>query len=117
MIRSQKRKKIAHDRRAQSVRSKIKRDKPRVAIFRSAEHIYAQIVDDAQGKTLVACSTVTLKNLSGDKKEQAAAVGKELAKQALDAGLSKVSFDRGGFLYHGRVRALADALRAGGLEI
>lgn len=117
MIRSQKRKQIGRVRRANSVRAKIKRDKPRVSVFRSAQHIYAQIIDDAQGKTLVQCSTLALKDAAGDKKAQATAVGTELAKRALQAGIKKVSFDRGEFLYHGRVRALAEGLRAGGLEI
>jgi large subunit ribosomal protein L18 len=104
-------------RRALSVRSKIKHDKPRVSVFRSLNHIYAQVIDDVQGKTVASCSTLSFKDVSGDKKAQATAVGVELAKRALEAGVSQVSFDRGGCLYHGRIEALAEGLRKGGLEI
>src|SRR5581483_55359 len=92
--------------------------RPRLSVFRSANHIYAQIIDDTQGRTLVAASTVEsdLKGLSGQKAERAKAVGLELARRAKDAGISQVIFDRGGYLYHGRVKALADGAREGGLD-
>ena len=93
---------------------------PRVNIFRSSAHIYAQIVDDTRGHTLVATSSRdaevrrTLK--SGGNVAAAKAVGKELAKRALAAGITRIVFDRGGYAYHGRVKALADAAREGGLK-
>ena len=86
-------------------------------MFRSSSHIYAQLIDDAQHKTLVSCSTVELKELKGSKKEVAQAVGKELAARARKAGIERAVFDRGPFLYHGRVAALAEGLREGGLQI
>jgi large subunit ribosomal protein L18 len=98
------------------VRKKISgtNERPRVAIFRSAQHIYAQIIDDMQNKTLAAESDLKLK--TGKKAERATQVGELLAKKALSQKITKVVFDRGGFLYHGRVKALADGLRKGGLE-
>jgi large subunit ribosomal protein L18 len=90
-------------------------ERPRLAVFRSLHHIYAQLIDDESGRTLAAASTIELKAKS---KDLAAAqkVGQAIAKKAKDAGLSTVVFDRGGFLYHGRVKALADAAREAGLE-
>lgn len=90
---------------------------PRLSIFRSLNHIYGQVIDDVQGKTLVSCSSLELEKLNGTKAEKAHSVGLELAKRALSSGISKVSFDRGRFLYHGRVRALADGLREAGLQV
>jgi large subunit ribosomal protein L18 len=93
---------------------------PRLNIFRSLRHIYAQIVDDARGQTLVAASSLdneirqTLK--SGGNVDAAKVVGKTLAGRAVAAGITRVVFDRGGYAYHGRVRALADAARAAGLK-
>ena len=89
-------------------------------VFRSLSHIYAQVIDDSQGHTLVSASTVDpeveaqLRGLT--KTEQASVVGRVLAERALSQGVSRVVFDRGGYAYHGRVRALADAAREGGLE-
>jgi len=103
--------------RALRVRRKIKADVPRVSIFRSLTNIYAQIIDDNSHATLVSCSSLELKDLKGDKKAIANQVGKELAKRAQEKGVSEVTFDRGRFLYHGRVKALADGLREGGLKI
>ena len=80
-----------------------------VSVFRSASHMYAQLIDDAQHKTLASCSSIELKK-SGTKKEVAHAIGKELAQRALKAGVQEAIFDRGQFLYHGRVAALADGL-------
>jgi large subunit ribosomal protein L18 len=98
------------------VRKKISgtNERPRVAIFRSTQHIYAQIIDDLENKTLAAESDLKVK--SGNKSERATQVGEALAKKALGKKISKVVFDRGGFLYHGRVKALAEGLRKGGLE-
>lgn len=89
-------------------------DQPRVAVFRSTQHIYAQIIDDSAHKTLVSESDLKVK--TGNKSERAGAVGENLAKKALAQKITKVVFDRGGFLYHGRVKALAEGLRKGGLE-
>jgi len=92
--------------------------RPRLAVFRSAKHISAQVIDDVTGKTLAAASTTekALRSSSGGNKAAAEAVGKLIGERAKAAGVSAVVFDRGGFLYHGRVAALADAARAAGLE-
>lgn len=95
-------------------------DCPRLSVYRSLNHIYAQIIDDTKGTTLVACSTVEKVMAdavkSGDKKAAAKSVGKELAKRALEKGITDVVFDRGGYLYMGRVAALADGAREAGLK-
>ena len=91
---------------------------PRLNVFRSSKHIYAQIIDDVNGKTLVSASTLD-KELSsnyGGNKEAAREVGKLVAKRALEAGIKAVVFDRGGYIYHGRVMELAEGAREGGLE-
>ena len=103
--------------RALRVRRKIKADVPRVSVFRSLNNIYAQIIDDNSHTTLVSCSSLELKDLKGDKKAIANQVGKELAKRAQEKGLKEATLDRGRFLYHGRVKALAEGLREGGLKI
>lgn len=88
---------------------------PRVSVFRSNRHLFVQLVDDAKGKTVL--SAGDLRNeLKGDKKEKASRVGELLAQKALEKGVKKVVFDRGGFKYHGRIKSLADGLRKGGLE-
>lgn len=94
--------------------------RPRLSVHRSSKHIYAQIIDDADGKTLVAASSLE-KDLRGQfktgaDKAAAAAIGKLVAERALKAGVTAVVFDRGGYLFHGRVKALADAAREGGLS-
>jgi len=89
----------------------------RVSVFRSLKYIYAQIIDDIQQKTLVSCSSLELKDAKGNKTETAKNVGLELAKRAKSAGIEKVVFDRGRYLYHGRVQSLAEGLREGGLQI
>lgn len=93
---------------------------PRLCVYRSLSHIYAQIIDDTKGNTLVACSTVekeVMKAIEGkDKKGAAKVVGEQLAKKALAKGIDKVVFDRGGYLYIGRVAALADGAREAGLK-
>ena len=95
-------------------------ERPRLSVFRSNKNMYAQVIDDAAGKTLVAASTVekdVKAELSRTNDTEAAAyVGKLVAKRALDAGIKEVVFDRGGYLYHGKVKALADAAREAGLE-
>ena len=89
----------------------------RVTIFRSLRHIYGQIIDDSVGRTLVSCSSLELKNLTGDKKEIARGVGLELSKRAKEQNITaNLAFDRGRFLYHGRVKSFADGLREGGLN-
>lgn len=109
--------------RGSRVRYRVKQvrgDRLRLTVFRSSNHIYAQIIDDSQGKTLVAASTVekeVREGLSGcGNKAAAAVVGKRLAEKALQVDIRKVVFDRGGYLYHGRVKELADAARGAGLD-
>lgn len=111
----------ARQKRHLRIRSRIHgtADRPRLNVFRSLKHIYAQLIDDDRGQTIVAASTVDAA-LRGDlasipKVEEAARVGKLIAERAVAAGVTKVVFDRGGYLYHGRVRRLADAAREGGL--
>ena len=109
------------DRRRRRVRSALKAKgaiRPRLSIHRSGRHIYAQLIDDAQGRTLAAASSLDAdgKGKTGATTEAAAEVGKRVAERAVAAGVTTVVFDRGGFLYHGRVKALADAARASGLE-
>jgi len=111
-------------RRRKRVRKKIVggAERPRLSVFRSLKHTYAQIIDDIQGVTLVSASTLSdevkkeLGNGGHTKTDESKAVGKVLAQRALDRGIKRISFDRGGYLYHGRVRALADAARESGLE-
>ena len=107
--------------RAQRVRTAIRRNaggRPRLSVHRSGRHIYAQVIDDQQGRTVAAASTLdkTVRGKAGATAEAAADVGKRVAEAAKQAGVTKVVFDRGGFLFHGRVKALADAAREGGLE-
>jgi large subunit ribosomal protein L18 len=109
-------------RKHERVRKKISGtpERPRLNVFRSLNHIYAQVIDDVAGSTLAAASTLdeSLKGTleSGGNKGAAKAVGLLIAKKALDKGISSVVFDRGGYLYHGRVKELAEAAREGGLE-
>lgn len=91
-------------------------ERPRLNVFRSLNHIYAQIIDDTKGHTLVAASTLDKDVADSVKVEQAKAVGKLVAERAKAAGVSKVVFDRGGYLYHGRIKALAEGAREGGLD-
>jgi large subunit ribosomal protein L18 len=108
----------ARARRHRRVRAKVQgtAERPRLVVFRSNRGIEAQLVDDVAGHTLASASTSKLKPLQGDKKDQAAEVGKLLAAQAKQAGIETCVFDRGGYLYHGRVKALADGAREGGLR-
>ncbi len=105
------------ERRRRRVRTALKSragGRPRLSVHRSGRHIYAQIIDDAAGKTIAAANSLGTK--VGANVDAAASVGKALAEAAVKAGVSTVVFDRGGFLFHGRVKALADAARQGGLE-
>jgi large subunit ribosomal protein L18 len=107
------------DRRARRVRTRLKKlgaGRPRLSVFRSSKNIYAQVIDDARGVTLAHASTLEAKSEKGADKEAAARVGALIAKRALDKGVKEVVFDRGGYLYHGRVKALADAAREAGLD-
>ena len=92
--------------------------RPRLAVFRSLNHIYAQVIDDASGRTLAAASTVEkeLRGSKSTKSEEAAVVGRLIAERAKKAGVGQVVFDRAGFRYHGRIKSLADAAREAGLE-
>lgn len=133
MIHKVEKKKIrsrVHKRIRQKLRGTAER--PRLAVFRSVAHIYAQVIDDAQGRTLVAASSVAkdakparaakgaktskTKKTGGGNVAAAKAIGKLLAERAKEKGIAKVVFDRGGYPYHGRIKALAEAARAAGLE-
>ena len=106
-------------RRHRRVRAKVRgsAERPRLVVFRSNRGIEAQLVDDETGRTVAAASWIALdKSFKGDKSAQAAEVGKLLAANAKKAGVEAVVFDRGGYLYHGRVKALADGAREGGLQ-
>jgi large subunit ribosomal protein L18 len=106
------------ERRRRRVRTALKSrasGKPRLSVHRTGRHIYAQIIDDAAGRTVAAASTLGVKN-SGANVDAAVKVGQDIAAAAKKAGVTTVVFDRGGYLFHGRVKALADAAREGGLE-
>lgn len=105
-------------RRHARVRTKVSgtAECPRLNVFRSNAHIHAQIIDDTTGRTLVACSSVDMKLENGGNIEAAAKVGAEIAKRAQEKKIKNVVFDRGGYIYHGRVKALAEAAREAGLE-
>lgn len=106
----------AEVRRKMRVRAQVRsQDRARLSVHRSLSHIYAQIIDDQTGTTLAASSTLSLK-VSGNKTEAARAVGQDIAQKALAHGITKVVFDRGSSRYHGRVKALAEGAREGGLE-
>jgi len=107
--------------RRQRVRSKLRSQvagRPRLSVHRTGRHIYAQVIDDSKGATVASASTLDkdVKVKNGSTAEAAAEVGKRVAEAAKKAGVTSVVFDRGGFLFHGRVKALADAAREGGLE-
>ena len=98
-------------------------ERPRLSVFRSVSHIYAQVIDDLSGKTLVAAGStdpklkgVFAKDVRGGNMKGAEAIGKAIAERSIEKGIKRVVFDRGGFLYHGRIRAVADAARKAGLE-
>jgi large subunit ribosomal protein L18 len=109
----------ARERRHKRVRGKIAgtSERPRLVVTRSNRGIFAQLVDDRAGKTILSASWLqTKKSFTGNKTEQAAEVGRMLAREARKEGIDRIVFDRGGYLYHGRVKALAEALRGGGLN-
>jgi large subunit ribosomal protein L18 len=105
-------------RRHSRVREKVRgsAQRPRLAVFRSITHIYAQLIDDDAGRTLVAASSVDAKDAKGRKSELAKAVGATLGEKAKAKGIGEAVFDRGGYRYHGRVKALGDAARSAGLR-
>jgi large subunit ribosomal protein L18 len=111
---------LARMRRHRRVRKNVagSAQRPRLAVFRSARHIYVQVIDDTSGRTIASASTLdgTMKTAKNAKKDSAKSVGALIAERAKAAGVVKVAFDRGGYAYHGRVAALADAAREGGLE-
>jgi len=121
--------KTSKDQTRQKIHTRIRKkllgttERPRLNVYRSVNHIYAQVIDDAKGVTLVAATSVEKgKGIKGDKRptggnvSSAKEVGKLIAQRAKDKGIKKVVFDRGGYLYHGRIKALADAAREAGLE-
>ena len=117
MIPQRKRNEIrqrVHDR----IRAKVAgtTERPRLNVYRSLNHIYVQVIDDSQGATLVSASTVCAKIKTGGNVAAAKEIGKLVAERAQEKGIKKVVFDRGGYLYHGRIKALADAAREAGLE-
>ena len=113
------------ERRQKRTRFKLRQvsnDKPRLSVFRSSKHIYAQVIDDLKGVTIASASTLdeeakkALEKGKGTDKSAAAIIGKLVAQRAVKAGITDVVFDRGGYIYHGRVKALGDAAREGGLK-
>ena len=111
----------AREKRRRRIRGRLSGTsaRPRLAVFRSLSHIYGQIIDDASGRTLVAASDLEpslRESVRGSKTERARQVGQQLATRAREQGITAVVFDRGGFLYHGRVKSLADGAREGGLQ-
>jgi len=114
-----KARKALREKRHRRIRKKIKgtAERPRLSVFRSLRHIYAQLVDDEQGRTILGVSSLSpeVRDLKGTKTEIAKAVGLLLGKKALEKGVRMVVFDRGGYKYHGRVKALADGAREAGL--
>jgi large subunit ribosomal protein L18 len=122
MVRADKRKQITRQRKALRTRSRLRvgTTRPRLSVFRSLANIYGQIIDDESGRTLASASSIDKElrdSLKGMRKADVAArVGAALAEKAKSAGVTKVVFDRGRYKYHGRVKALADAARQGGLE-
>ena len=117
MIKNESRNELRKKRHAR-IRNKVKgnKDLPRLNVFRSNSQIFAQVIDDEKGTTLVSSSSLNLKLKNGGNVEGAKLVGTDIAKKAKKAGITKVVFDRGGYLYHGRVKALAEAARSEGLE-
>ena len=113
--------KITNAQRKQRVRLSLRRSangRPRLSVFRSSKHIYAQVIDDLKGATLAAASSLEkdMRSKTGANVDAAKAVGKLVAQRAIEKGVKSVVFDRGGYLYHGRIKALADAAREGGLQ-
>lgn len=109
---------VAREKKKLKIRKRVigSAERPRLCIFRSSKHVYAQVIDDASGVTLASASTLDTDGVSGANKDACAAIGKEVAKRAVAKNIKQVVFDRNGYLYHGRVKSLADAAREGGLE-
>lgn len=109
---------IRRERIRRSIRRKISgtKQRPRLSVFRSNGEIYAQLIDDENSHTLISTSTRKAKDVKGTKTEQSKEIGKMIAKQAADLGITNCVFDRGGYQYHGRVKALAEGAREGGLQ-
>lgn len=109
---------MTKEKRQKRVRGKIKRwgGRLRLSVFRSNKFIYAQIIDDKEGKTLVSAGPLEVAKLKDNKLNLAMAIGELLAKKAIEKGIAEVAFDRGSYLYHGRVKALAEGARKGGLK-
>ncbi len=113
---------IKRDAIRQRIHDRIRRklsgttERPRLSVHRSLNHIYAQLIDDQTGQTLASASTLAVKSKTGGNVAAAKEIGKTIAERAVEKGVKKVVFDRGGYLYHGRVKALADAAREAGLE-
>ena len=114
---------FSKEKRRLKIKKRIRRvvtgtaERPRLSVYRSNKQIYAQLIDDVNGKTLISASSYNNKTAEGkEKSEQAKIVGKEIAEKASKANISKVVFDRNGYLYHGRVRSLAEGAREGGLQ-
>jgi large subunit ribosomal protein L18 len=110
---------VGRIRRHARVREKVRGSsaRPRLAVYRSLTHIYAQLIDDTAGKTLVAASSLDARDSKEKKSERAKAVGAALGERAKRAGIEEVVFDRGGYRYHGRVKALAEGVRAAGVKV
>ena len=111
-------KELRRTRIKKGIRSKISgtQERPRLSVFRSNNEIYAQLIDDLSGITIASSSSTELKSATGAKVEISKSVGQSLAEKAISKGISSVVFDRGGYLYHGRIKALADGAREGGLK-
>ena len=109
---------VARAKKKARIRKKVAghETRPRLCVFRSTKHIYAQVIDDVTGKTLVAASTLDVDGIKNANKDTATAIGKEIAKRAQQKNIKAVVFDRNGYLYHGRVKALAEGAREAGLQ-
>ena len=109
---------VSREKKKLRIRKKVtgSAERPRLCIFRSARHVYAQVIDDVTGATLVAASTLDTDGVKGANKDACMAIGKEIAKRAIGKNIKVVVFDRNGYLYHGRVKSLAEAAREAGLK-
>lgn len=111
-------KEVARQKKKMRIRRRVHgtSERPRLCVFRSARHMYAQLIDDVSGNTIAAASTLDVEGLKGSNKNTASAIGKEIAKRALAKNINAVVFDRNGYLYHGRVKSLAEGAREAGLN-
>jgi large subunit ribosomal protein L18 len=117
-MKAQKRLAVTRERKRHRVRKRIvgTAERPRLSVFRSSKHIYAQMIDDLNGTTIAAAGSLAKGGKNGGNVKSATAVGKKLAEAAKAAGISQAAFDRGHYKYHGRLKALADAVREGGIQ-